>query len=288
MLGSNKHRLDSEHHGLGDPKLFVLFLILGISPDIFCAFIGPIFFSAQVTGNSLINKTRTIGAIKLLSLPLIAPIYVISLNACSGYGRTKLLNTYNFYYILILLALSICFGYSLMYFFQVGGLIPSQEHPLVLLSRSGNFNDKLLVAALVSVVAPIHEEVLFRGLFQAWVLSASFGKLICLFLATSLIFVHQFSQILNFSENRLVLIQIIAFLILCLGACRLGSLISNRMNKILAAAAVFASLHSFAWPSPAGLLPLACGLGWMREVSGSVLPGMVLHSLFNLAGLFLV
>lgn len=57
--------------------------------------------------------------------------------------------------------------------------------------------------------------------------------------------------------------------------------------SVLLTSLVFASIH----PLPGGFLPiftLACVLGLLRERSGSVLPGMVCHGLFNFVQLLLV
>lgn len=284
MSVSNNHHLDSEHFALGDPKLFFLFLIIGLTPDIICATLGPSLYSQLISSDIMSDKTWYHGIARLIAVPLMVPLYFLSLKACPKSFSSKTNLSKSVLRIAILLPFTIFLGYLYMYIFQFGATIPSQEHPLVLLSRSGNFNDKILVAFLVLAVAPIHEEVLFRGLFQSWILSASCGSCLGLSLASALVFSNQFSRIINLTENRFVLIQILVFLILCFASCRLGKLMSSRMEKIMAAAAVFAAVHSFAWPSPAGLLPLACGLGWIREVSGTVWPGMILHSLFNLTG----
>ena len=50
---------------------------------------------------------------------------------------------------------------------------------------------------------------------------------------------------------------------------------------VFAASALFASVHSFAWPSPVALFLLALGLGWMAYRTRSLAGPTLLHGLFN-------
>lgn len=56
MSVSNNHHLDSEHFALGDPKLFCLFLIIGLTPDIICATLGPSLYSQLISSDIMSDK----------------------------------------------------------------------------------------------------------------------------------------------------------------------------------------------------------------------------------------
>lgn len=55
---------------------------------------------------------------------------------------------------------------------------------------------------------------------------------------------------------------------------------ANARWAILGSAMLFSFMHN-AWPSPVGLLPLALTLGWLAYRTQSLLPGIVVHVLFN-------
>ena len=50
---------------------------------------------------------------------------------------------------------------------------------------------------------------------------------------------------------------------------------------MFASSALFAAVHSFAWPSPVALFVLALGLGWLAHRTRSLVGPIVLHGLFN-------
>jgi membrane protease YdiL (CAAX protease family) len=53
---------------------------------------------------------------------------------------------------------------------------------------------------------------------------------------------------------------------------------------IYSTALLFASLHSFAWPSPIALFVLGLGLGWLAQRTQSLMGPILIHALFNAVG----
>ena len=66
----------------------------------------------------------------------------------------------------------------------------------------------------------------------------------------------------------------------------------GRLETVLAGgadpAALFAAVHSGVWPTPVPLFFLGMGLGYLVARSGSIVPAVVVHGLFNFVSAVLV
>ncbi|MFZ4645133.1 MAG: CPBP family intramembrane glutamic endopeptidase [Gemmataceae bacterium] len=181
-----------------------------------------------------------------------------------------------------------------MAIFQLMASNSGVEHPLTLLFRSGRTMDVWIVIALVVVIAPVTEEVLFRGFFQAWIISSRLGPLVGWCMALALVACFIPNQIYSPQDDTqgtsklFVYAQIAAYLLIGAALILLAGRFSHLAASAVAGAMVFSAVHAFAWPSPAGLLPLACGLVWLREKTGRLWPCMLVHAAFNGLGTLLM
>lgn len=231
-----------------------------------------------------LEKMRLGAVANLLALPLVLPVFSLFATLAKGKNETPWPNVTSLAIGLALTPFLLLAGYSLMAAFQAFSGTPGQEHPLVLLHRSGRVGDAWLVLGLVIVAAPITEEVLFRGLFQQWIVSAGYGPLLGLTMAFLLV-LCKLKPLELASGNGILWAQIGGFMLI--GGAAVGWLFAKSQPKwaaILAGGMVFAAVHSFAWPTPVGLLPLAWGLGWLREYTGRLWPCVMVHAMFNAAG----
>jgi membrane protease YdiL (CAAX protease family) len=62
---------------------------------------------------------------------------------------------------------------------------------------------------------------------------------------------------------------------------RLWRLRAQSAGAIYGTALLFASAHSFAWPTPVSLFVLALALGYLAYRTQSLVGPMLLHALFN-------
>ncbi len=137
-----------------------------------------------------------------------------------------------------------------------------------------------LAVAHVLLLAPVAEELLFRGVLQSWMMQSSQRA------------------------DRIVLVTLIAAVVIGLTGTRptgpilflvtvgpgylafehlLRRWITDRgaVRAIYASSLLFATVHALAWPQPVPLFFLALGLGYLAYRTRSLLAPIVLHSLFN-------
>jgi membrane protease YdiL (CAAX protease family) len=161
-------------------------------------------------------------------------------------------------------------------------------HPFHRLSKQGLFPSEwfLLVFAAV-VVAPVLEELLFRGVIQSWCARAAWCSHAALALAGAFALTsHQDQLVRAWQGDGEGLVQagapglfILALVPLYVWACCRGN--PKFPAPVFATSALFAAIHSFAWPSPVALFVLALGLGQLARRTGSLAGPILCHSLFN-------
>ena len=160
-----------------------------------------------------------------------------------------------------------------------------QEHPFAQLGSTGLLPSEwalLLFGAVV--VAPIWEELVFRGLIQAWAMrNGRRGSLAVLGLAALLA-----GQVVATAwvpaPTALELAVKLAplwFLALLVGVYFLVERRDAAWGGLFASAVLFAWIHVGVWPSPVPLVWLALGLGWLAWRGRSLVGAVVLHAVFN-------
>ncbi len=175
---------------------------------------------------------------------------------------------------------------ALQFIRHLGG--KEQPHPFAQLGKEGLYPAEwvLLFAAAVAL-APLWEEIFYRGIVQPWVMAQQpMGGAVALAIAFAATLTMRAEHVRTaipkgggamFLESLpfvtlLVLIGVYAVL------HRRGRV---AQAGLLATAVLFAWVHVRVWPSPVALVWLALGLGWLRWRGQSVLGCIVLHAVFN-------
>jgi membrane protease YdiL (CAAX protease family) len=179
---------------------------------------------------------------------------------------------------------------SLAYFDLTG---QKPEHPLQELAESSPLiTDAILIGLIALVIAPIWEELLFRGVVQSWLAQqewrSHFAMSLASLIALSTAFAH-FKESTTLDLGSIIGdISPILFVMILLP----GYLYADRLLKrwipersafrgIFATSLLFAMVHSPVWPTPIPLFFLALGLGYLAYRTQSLLASIIFHSLFN-------
>jgi membrane protease YdiL (CAAX protease family) len=144
------------------------------------------------------------------------------------------------------------------------GVVPV-EHGFTRLAREGlSPTEAILLVLAACVVAPLWEELFFRGLIQPWLIAQGWrGQVLALTLAVAVAALH----------GRTPAVAA------CVAAAG-TSLWPASWRGVYAVAVLFAFVHSAAWPSPLPLLLLGVGLGALAR-RGGLLGPILLHAMFN-------
>jgi membrane protease YdiL (CAAX protease family) len=180
------------------------------------------------------------------------------------------------------------FVYALLYlvtwcYSHLAGGEP-QEHPLTVLGQS----EPWVIVVPAVVVAPVLEELLFRGLLQRWLLRRPWGGNAAIIGGGAMALLTQASHLTEATAHAdwPALYRALSPLFFVLLAA-LPFLLIRRTPRyrtertLYAVALLFAAAHSFAWPQPVPLFVLGLGLGYLAYRTQSLLPGMAMHALFN-------
>lgn len=138
-------------------------------------------------------------------------------------------------------------------------------------------------ASLIAVgLAPVMEEVLFRGILQPWLVSQDRGALVGGGLAVLLVGIRQ--VVVPTTPFAGVL-----FTALVAGGLSVLELVPRgaALARVATAGLLFAVAHP-SWPDPVALWLLGTGLGWVYHRTRSLLAPMVVHALFNATSLLLI
>lgn len=165
--------------------------------------------------------------------------------------------------------------------------VEDQPHPFTMMGQGSLFPAEwaLLIVSAV-VVAPVWEELMYRGVIQPWVMSRQpLGGPVALAAALAMALSVRADPFRTAVETggAAVLIELIPFACL-LSTLPVYALVNARSPQaagLFASAVLFAWIHARVWPSPVPLLWLALGLGWLRWKTGSLAGSIVLHAVFN-------
>jgi membrane protease YdiL (CAAX protease family) len=158
----------------------------------------------------------------------------------------------------------------------LGGIV--ETHPLAKLT-TGSTRELAIVAVSAGVIAPLFEELFFRGLLLNWCRE----RLARAWIVFGIAAYELLSQRgLSFLPAPLFLLDLLLLMTASTYLKQTWKRWPTRSACGLAAvAALFAVVHAAVWPTPWPLLLLAVGLGGVTLRSGSLVPAVVAHSLFN-------
>lgn len=164
---------------------------------------------------------------------------------------------------------------------------PVEEHPLARLTRVELLPIEwvfLLGAAVL--LAPLTEEILFRGVIQGYLTAHPLGGYgICGF-AVLLTYARSHDAIVATRATAGLahldaLLPVLFALVLGLGfVAVLHFAYDSPWPALYATAVLFATIHP-TWPQPIPLFVLGLGFGYLRLVTGSLLAPLLVHALFN-------
>jgi membrane protease YdiL (CAAX protease family) len=159
------------------------------------------------------------------------------------------------------------------------GLKP-EPHPIDFLARQNPGPIELATLVFVAIVlAPIFEELIFRGLLLNWLASRPWGGQLAV--AGSLAIAY--AQCPDWAG-----VWPMVFVVAMVPGFVYVSLVTwpwlpdpNATRAIYGTALLFAVFHTSVWPTPIPLFILGLGLGYLAYRTQSLVGPMVLHALFN-------
>jgi membrane protease YdiL (CAAX protease family) len=158
---------------------------------------------------------------------------------------------------------------------------PPSQHPLMqLLTHNPTALEWTRDAFVALIAAPVIEELLFRGVFQRWMIDRPLGAWLGFGAAFAVAVARApaGSWALRLGPPAFVLLMVPPFVLL-------GRIPVRKRRQtwqgIYAASLLFAAAHSSVWPTPVPLFVLALALGWLAWRMQSLTAPIVLHVLFN-------
>jgi membrane protease YdiL (CAAX protease family) len=169
---------------------------------------------------------------------------------------------------------------------------PPGQHPLTQLTLSQPLPFEWVLIFLSAVVAaPVYEELLFRGVFQAWATARPHGGdiLVMASVLPALLAFGSSNIQSGFPEGwRAALAGLAPGIFVFVAAACYGMLRRRFPSQVVAglfgSALLFGAAHSTVWPTPVSLFVLGLALGAVAFRTQSLVPSTVAHSLFNAVG----
>ncbi len=162
----------------------------------------------------------------------------------------------------------------------------AEEHPLTKIGADRPVADRAMFVLQAALVAPLLEELLFRGALLGWLVGGKgrpAEQRVWATLAVA-VAVAAVTRVENPASPA-------AFALVLAGG---WALLRTRTRKrrmlggVYASAALFAAIHSSVWPTPIPLFGLGLGLGWVAVRTNGVLAPAVVHGLFNAVSVLFV
>jgi membrane protease YdiL (CAAX protease family) len=162
-----------------------------------------------------------------------------------------------------------------------------EEHPLTRLAMNHPTSVELAVSvASAVVIAPLLEELIFRGLLQNWLASRAWGGHLAMTL--SLLLAYGLGrEKAGWWPVAFVLVLVPGFLYAGRASWRWLPH-PSALQAIYGTALLFGIAHASVWPTPIALFVLGLGLGYLAYRTQSLVGPMLLHALFNTASLIML
>jgi membrane protease YdiL (CAAX protease family) len=243
------------------------------------------------------EELLSLGSIVNVSLLVVIPLILLATtrHPLEGLGLRR--ESLGYYILLGVGAFLLATPWVLAVNVFAGLIFKRNQHPVEDMLRGG-LNTGTIVLAYVAAVflAPLAEEILFRGVLQGWLTrlgqkpESADSKLELfenadppasrpppdLILAAQWAWSRGTSDLYP-SESPEALLPRMPSLP---GFGRVA-LSSRSSMPIILTSFVFALLHAAQMPAPFAIFFLSLVLGWLKEASGSLVPSIVLHALFN-------
>lgn len=159
------------------------------------------------------------------------------------------------------------------------GFLP-QAHPF---TKLGQENQSIWVWTTLVIaacfVAPVNEEILFRRLSKLWLGGPNGFRFLFFLAGSSALLAGTHSLSLNFMERAAPFVWVI----LLYGIMAMGRW-SPEAKWMIASAALFSAIHSFAWPTPVPLFIFGLYQSLLMRRTGGLLAPILFHGWFNLIG----
>jgi membrane protease YdiL (CAAX protease family) len=175
--------------------------------------------------------------------------------------------------------------------------VTPEQHPLTDLARGEGW-EQLSFLLQACLVAPILEELVFRGILLPWMVGsrerntgglqtnpvgpASARPIIVMAIAVGMPIAALITALLNGSSGKID--PVLFAIVLAIGLAVLWICVRHgrrHYRAVYVSAAFFGLVHSGVWPSPIPLFFLGLGLGWLAVRTRGVLVPIAVHGLFN-------
>jgi membrane protease YdiL (CAAX protease family) len=187
-------------------------------------------------------------------------------------------------------------NWVLVQLFRLLGPTAVQEHNFTLLGQQGlSPTEWALLVLAACVAAPLWEELLFRGILQAWFIGRRHGGLLALAIAAlfplgSLIGRHDQVRA-ALEQDGTALVTLLSPLLALTALAPVVWIFERRsppLAGLLGASALFGWAHFSVWPTPLALTLLGLGLGGLLLRTRSLVAPIAAHALFNAAAALLL
>jgi membrane protease YdiL (CAAX protease family) len=177
---------------------------------------------------------------------------------------------------------------------QLHGEAAIQEHPFTRLGQAGLAPiEWALLGLAATVIAPLSEELLFRGILQPWFATRSWGGHLAMGLAFVVALTTRADLIHAAGWDGTALLKECVPLLCLLGLVPVYLLICWRSRSpvgpaLFGTAVLFGWVHARVWPSPVPLALLGLALGYLAYRTQSLVGPIVLHGAFNATAFFVL
>jgi len=168
---------------------------------------------------------------------------------------------------------------------------PPEKHPVMQIVEACPLPVEWWVILLATlVVAPVMEELFYRGILQPWFAARSWGAHLAMIISFFLALYPWLSPLFDKKAPGFTLhaLEPVIFVLLTVPCYMLAPTLARRWipstldtRAIFGTSLLFAMRHAHVWPTPVPLLLLALGLGYVTYRTRSLVPSILWHSLFN-------
>ncbi len=180
-------------------------------------------------------------------------------------------------------------GLAVWGYWLTTGVMP-EEHPFARLAQDNPLLfEELLIVVAALVIAPVFEELFFRGILQPWLAQQAWGGAFAMGGAVVLALFLSFPSLMQHEQGIVVILQPVFFALtmMIVGYLAIYVFLRHRFvrpdtaSAIYGTALLFAVFHTAVWPTPIPLFLLGLGLGYLAfRTQGTIAP-IIMHSLFN-------